>query len=569
MSSIDWIVTLATLGIIIVYGIWKSRKTKTLETYLLADRSLPWYHVTLSVMATQASAITFLSAPGQAYTDGMRFIQFYFGLPLATIILCVAFVPIFHKMKVFTAYQYLEERFDGKTRTLTAFLFLLQRGLSTGITIYAPAIVMSQILHISINLTIVMNAILVILYTVYGGTKAVSYTQLLQMVVIFSGLFLAGYLVVHNLPNNIGLSEALDIAGIAGRTKVLDTQFDPANKFNLWSGLIGGLFLQLSYFGTDQSQVGRYLTGRSINESRLGLFVNGLVKIPMQFFILMLGALVFSFYHFTQPPVFFNEHALEIVKSGHLKTNAELIQTQFNEINALRLEHAKGYIEAQRSANSDVASVCKQLIQQDNQQIDTLRKQFVSLLKAEDPKADQNDSNFVFLYFVTHELPKGVIGLLIAVIFLAAMGSTASGLNSLASSTMVDFVQKYRPTNQSEVAKVNTTRWLTVAWGLFCMCVAFYASKVGNLIEAVNVLGSLFYGVILGIFLTAFVFKKIKGTGVFYAALISEVLVIGLWYFQVTAFLWLNLIGCVAVMLLALVFELTANQALQPSKPLD
>lgn len=556
MSSIDWIVTLFTLVSIIVYGIWKSRKTKTLETYLLADRSLPWYHVTLSVMATQASAITFLSAPGQAYSDGMRFIQFYFGLPLATIILCAAFVPIFHQMKVFTAYQYLEERFDGKTRRLTALLFLLQRGLSTGITIYAPAIVLSQILHIPVNLTIVLNAILVIVYTVYGGTKAVSYTQVLQMLIIFSGLLLAGYLVVHKLPMDIGLSEALDIAGIAGRTKSLDTHFDPNNKFNLWSGLIGGLFLQLSYFGTDQSQVGRYLTGRSVNESRLGLFVNGIVKIPMQFSILMIGALVFSFYHFTAPPVFFNQHALETVDSGPLKINSQLIQSQFNDVNLLRHQHAKGFIEAQRNGNKDVEVVCRGLIKEDNRQLDTLRKQFVTLLKKESPTADLNDSNYVFLYFVTHELPRGVVGLLIAVIFLAAMGSTASGLNSLASSTMVDFVQKYTSADQQEMAKVATTRWLTVAWGVFCMCVAFFASKVGNLIEAVNILGSLFYGVILGIFLTAFLFKKIKGGSVFYAAIAAEISVVLMWYFNLTAFLWLNLIGCILVMVLTLALEL-------------
>ena len=569
MSAIDWIVTLFTLMGIIVYGIWKSRKTKTLETYLLADRSLPWYHVTLSVMATQASAITFLSAPGQAYADGMRFIQFYFGLPLATIILCAAFVPIFHQMKVFTAYQYLEDRFDGKTRRLTAFLFLLQRGLSTGITIYAPAIVMSQILHIPVNLTIVLNAVLVIVYTVYGGTKAVSYTQVLQMLIIFSGLFLAGYLVVHKLPMDIGLSEALDIAGIAGRTKSLDMHFDPNNKFNLWSGLIGGLFLQLSYFGTDQSQVGRYLTGRSVNESRLGLFVNGIVKIPMQFSILMIGALVFSFYHFTAPPVFFNEHAIETVDAGHLKINSQLIQAEFKEVNTLRELHTKSFIEAQRNGNSDVEQVCKGLIKEDNRQLDTLRKQFVSLLKKEAPTADLNDSNYVFLYFVIHELPRGVVGLLIAVIFLAAMGSTASGLNSLASSTMIDFVQKHARADEKEASKVTTTRWLTVAWGAFCMCIAFYASKVGNLIEAVNILGSLFYGVILGIFLTAFLYKKIKGGSVFYAAIIAEISVVAMWYFNLTAFLWLNLIGCLLVMALALMLSKFEDLSLKHSNSSD
>jgi len=518
-------------------------------------------------MATQASAITFLSAPGQAYSDGMRFVQFYFGLPLATIVLCVAFVPAFCKLRVFTAYEYLETRFDAKTRSLTAFLFLLQRGLSTGITIYAPALVMSHILSIPVQYTIVFNAFIVILYTMYGGTKAVSYTQLLQMIIVFSGLFLAAYLVIHQMPFDINFSETLDLAGISGRTQALDLKFDPDNKYNIWSGLIGGFFLQLSYFGTDQSQVGRYLTGSSIHESRLGLFVNGIVKIPMQFFILLIGVLVFSFYHFVQPPIFFNQHAIQAIHASSFDAPATELETKFTEIAKHRAIHAKEYILQRRNNQEELAENNRVLLISDTQRMDSLRKRYVSLLNSQNNLIENNDSNYIFLHFVTTELPKGVVGLLIAIIFLAAMGSTASGLNALASSTMVDFVKRYGPSNHSERKQINTTRVLTIAWGVFCMFVAFYAGKVGNLIEAVNILGSLFYGVILGIFITAFVFKHIRGSMVFYAAILAEIAVIALWYFEVTAFLWLNVAGCLIVLFMALVLQSIHKIATKLSGP--
>ncbi len=555
MSNIDWIVLIVTLLGIILYGIWKSRGTKNIEGYLLADRKLPWYHVGLSVMATQASAITFLSAPGQAYSDGMRFIQFYFGLPLAMVVLCITFIPMFSKLNVYTAYEFLEKRFDSKTRTLTAFLFLLQRGLSTGITIYAPAIILSTILNIDITYTILFNGLLVITYTVYGGTKAVSYTQMLQMGIIFSGLILAAFMVVYLLPANVGFIDALHIAGKMNKLNTIDFNFDLNNRYNIWSGIIGGFFLQLSYFGTDQSQVGRYLTGSSITQSRLGLIMNGLLKIPMQFFILMIGALVFTFYQFNQPPIFFNKTEVTKIENSKHKEVFETINEQYNKVSEEKKVLANDLLAAMKANDEDAVI----RIQKDLLNNDELAKEFkkaaTDLMLYNDPKTDVNDTNFVFLTFVTKQLPVGIVGILIAVIFLAAMGSTASGLNSLASTTIVDFYKRIFKEQKSEKFYLNASRFATVGWGIFCIITAFYASKLGNLIEAVNILGSLFYGTILGIFLVAFYMKTIQGKAVFYAALVAEAFIVYAWYINLTAFLWLNVIGCIFVMILAFIFE--------------
>jgi SSS family transporter len=552
MSPVDWIVLGITLFFIIIYGMWKSRDTKNIEGYLLAERKLPWYHVGLSVMATQASAITFLSAPGQGYTDGLRFVQFYFGLPLAMIVLCVAFVPRFHTLNVYTAYEYLEKRFDNRTRTFTALLFLLQRGLSTGVTIYAPAIILSTILHVSIVYTILFNGVLVIIYTVYGGTRAVSYTQVLQMTVIFSSLFLAGWLVVHLLPPEVSFTDALHIAGKMDKLNALDTTFDLDNRYNIWSGLIGGFFLQLSYFGTDQSQVGRYLTGSSVSQSRLGLIMNGFVKIPMQFFILLIGTMVFTFYQFHQAPLFFNE--TELTKIEH-NPHYQVLVT----------ENKILFTEKQKTVNELLSS----LHNNDERQIEALRiklheaekkqqvlkKKVVELLEQNDAKSDLNDSNYIFLHFVTKQMPVGIVGLLMAVIFLAAMGSTASGMNSLASATVVDLYKRVYKKNDESIDYLRASRIATVYWGIFCIGVAFFASRLGNLIEAVNILGSLFYGTILGIFMVAFFFKKIGGEAVFFAALTAEVFVVAAWLFKLSAFLWLNVIGCVLVVIFALLLQ--------------
>ncbi|MBL7889200.1 MAG: sodium:solute symporter [Bacteroidia bacterium] len=559
MSIIDWIVLLTTLLLIVLYGVWKSRGAKNIEGYLLADRQLPWYHVGLSVMATQASAITFLSAPGQAYSDGLRFVQFYFGLPLAMVVLCITFIPIFHKLNVYTAYEYLEKRFDNKTRTLTAFLFLLQRGLSTGITIYAPAIVLSSILHVNITYTILFNGFLVIIYTVYGGTKAVSYTQLLQMSIIFAGLFLAAFMVVHLLPENVGFVDALHIAGKMEKLNAIDTTFDLNNRYNIWSGIIGGFFLQLSYFGTDQSQVGRYLTGSSVTQSRLGLVMNGLVKIPMQFFILLIGTLVFAFYQFYQPPVFFNKVELEKVRSSSYAQEYKRLEDAYVLLHSEKKKTVEELVVSIQNNEEEQVPEIKERLSSFTKEDKEIRKELTALMLKNDPQADTNDTNYVFLHFVTEQLPVGVIGLLIAIIFLASMGSTASGLNSLASTTVVDFYKRIFKKTESDKKYLSASRWSTVAWGIFCVIVALYASKLGNLIEAVNILGSLFYGTILGIFLVAFYLKKISGTAVFIAALIAEAFIVYAWMVDLTAFLWLNVIGCLAVMLFALIIQQLLN----------
>ena len=557
MATLDWIVLVVTLFIIVAYGVWKSRHTKNIQGYLLADKRLPWYHVGLSVMATQASAITFLSAPGQAFTDGVRFVQFYFGLPLAMIVLCITFVPKFHKLNVYTAYEYLESRFDHRTRLLTAFLFLVQRGISTGITIYAPALVLSTILHLPVSYTCVMMSLLVIFYTVFGGTKAVSYTQMLQMVIIFSGLFLAAGLIIAMLPKEIGVIDALKVAGKMGRLNAIDTHFDLNNRYNIWSGVIGGFFLQLSYFGTDQSQVGRYLTGSSVAQSRLGLVMNGLVKIPMQFFILMIGALVFSFYQFEKAPLFFNEVEITRLEQSEQKNELNNLQQRYDLLQTEKQNHVASLVKAQKTNDDVGVTNTTQLVLHSQRQMDSVRNDLKSLMKRNNTLAESDDGNYIFLYFVMHYLPRGIVGLLIAIIFLAAMGSTASGLNSLASTTVVDFYKKLRPKERTEKRELNASRGATIAWGVFCMVVALYAGQMGNLIEAVNILGSLFYGTILGIFLVAFYMKSVKSNAVLLAACITEVFVVVSWLREWTSFLWLNLIGCVLLMALAWVFEKT------------
>ncbi|MFY9310052.1 MAG: sodium:solute symporter [Bacteroidia bacterium] len=555
MSTVDWLVLGITLLSVVAYGIFKSRGTKSINSFLLADRQLPWYHVGLSVMATQASAITFLSAPGQGYSDGLRFVQFYFGLPLAMIVLCITFIPIFHRLNVYTAYEYLEKRFDTKTRTLTAILFLVQRGVSTGITIYAPAIVLSTILNIDISYTTVFTGGVVIVYTVYGGTKAVSYTQLLQMFIIFTGLFLAAYMVVHLLPQNVGFTDALHIAGKMGKTNAIDTTFDLNNKYNIWSGIIGGFFLQLSYFGTDQSQVGRYLTGKSIAQSRLGLIMNALVKIPMQFFILLIGVLVFTFYQFHAPPVFFNKVEVNQVEKGKGKDELKVLEESHKELHSQKLIHVNALVDAMHNNDKSAESAIAVKLQELGKKEKEIRNSVVELIKKESKAADTNDTNYIFLNFVTTYLPRGLIGLLIAIIFLASMGSMASGLSSLASTTVVDVYKRLINKNASDTDCFNASRYTTVGWGVFCILVALYAGKQGNLIEVVNILGSLFYGTILGVFVVAFYLKQVGAKAVFYAAIVTECIVIIAWLMDLTAFLWLNVIGCLLVMLLSMAFQ--------------
>ncbi|RFZ81441.1 sodium:solute symporter [Mucilaginibacter terrenus] len=564
MSSADWIVLGFTLLAIVLYGVWKGGGNRNIDQYL-GSRSLPWYHVGLSVMATQASAITFLSAPGQAYSDGMRFVQFYFGLPLAMIVLCVTFVPIFHKLKVYTAYEYLEQRFDLKTRVLTSTLFLIQRGLSTGITIYAPSIVLSGILHLNITYTTLFIGLLVLFYTVYGGSKAVSYTQLIQMSIIFAGIFLAAVFVVMLMPGDIGFARSIKLAGYAGRMNVIDWKFDPDNRYNIWSGLIGGFFLQLSYFGTDQSQVGRYLTGCNVGQSRMGLIMNGLLKIPMQFLILLVGVLVFSFYQFNRPPVFFNNYEEEQVKKSAYAGDYNKLEHQYNVLFVQRKASAIQFDKAIKTDDQQLINTAKSRMKLADVQMNKVRTNAIAVIKKNNSNADVNDTNYVFLTFVTHYLPRGLVGLLIAVIFLASMGSTASGLNSLASTTVVDIYKRIINPTASDRNYVMASRLATVFWGLVCIVMALYAGKIGNLLEAVNQLGSYIYGTILGVFVVAFYLKSIKSTPVFIAAVLTEAIICVMGYYNVVAYLWLNAIGCIGVIILASLLNLFIRE--NPTSP--
>jgi SSS family solute:Na+ symporter len=533
MSNLDWIILIATLSGIIIYGMYKSRTTKNLDGYFLSNRSMPWYLVLLSIMGTQASAITFISAPGQAYTDGMRFVQYYFGLPLAMIVICIFFAPVFRKLKVYTAYEFLENRFDVKTRTLTSGLFLLSRGLSTGISIYAPSIILSSLLGWNIYYTNLVMGGLLIIYTMSGGAKAVAYTQQLQLIIIIGGMFLAGYLVVRLMPANIGFTDALKLAGGQGKMNIITTgvtnnHFDWKDKYNIWSGVIGGFFLALSYFGTDQSQVGRYLTAKSDKESKVGLLMNGLVKVPMQFLILLVGVLVFSFYQYHKAPIYFDESKIVAAKKTPYKD---------------------ALVELEQKYTTDIAK-------QDVQELNELRTQYKTILKKALPGDDANDTNYIFLRFVVDNLPKGLVGLLIAVIFLAAWGSIAAALNSLASCTVVDFHKKFINKDCTEQKDYNISRWYTFGWGVFCIIVAMFAYNLGNsLIEAVNILGSLFYGVILGIFLVAFWIKHVRGNAVFIAAVISEILIFLIYALNIISFLWLNVIGAFLVIVLSLLLQ--------------
>ncbi|HMR18685.1 MAG TPA: sodium:solute symporter [Sphingobacterium sp.] len=555
MSTIDWIVLFITLLCIVLYGIYKSKNIKNIDGYLLGNRSLPWYTVGLSVMATQASAITFLSAPGLAYSSGMSFVQFYFGLPLAMIILCITFVPIFRRLKVFTAYEFLEKRFDVKTRAFTAFLFLIQRGISTGITIFAPSIILSTILHIDVVYTTLVIGSLVVLYTAYGGTKAVSYTQLLQMGIIFSGLLAAGFMVIHLLPEKIGFQEALHIAGKSGKTNAIDFKLDLNNQYTVWTGLIGGLFLQLSYFGTDQSQVGRYLTGSSIRQSRIGLLMNGLLKVPMQFCILLIGILVFAYYQYNPPPLFFNSlETKKLAKSVYNDDYQAILKVQQNLSQQKKAVIYDLTASLERGDEGQI-NIDREKLVALNAKADTLRHEVISLIKQNNPNAETNDNNYIFLAFVTSTFPKGLIGLLIAIIMLASMGATASAINSLASTTVIDIYKRFVNKNASEKRYLAASRICTLGWGFFTVIIALYANKLGNLLEAVNILGSLFYGTILGIFLVAFYVRSVGGKAVFWAALISEILVIWIWTLDVVAFLWLNLIGCALVVIIGILLQ--------------
>lgn len=567
MKSLDWIVLVVTLAGIVLYGLYKSRTSKNLEGYFLSNRSMSWYLVLLSIMGTQASAITFLSAPGQAFTDGMRFVQYYFGLPLAMIVISISFVPIFNKLKVFTAYEFLEQRFDIKTRTFTSAMFLLSRGFSTGISVYAPSIILSSLLGWDIFWTNIFMGGLLIIYTVSGGAKAVAYTQQLQLIIIFTAMFIAGYYIVHNMPADVSFTDALKVSGASGKLNVITTGigengFEWKDRFNIINGLIGGFFLSLSYFGTDQSQVGRYLTAKDNTESKLGLLMNGLVKVPMQFLILLLGALLFTYYQFNSGPIFFNSAVNEKVYETKYGDSLKIVENEFTLLNAQQAKISAAYLNAKDNVPA-ITALLKDSLNKTNSKIDVIRNDYKRLLKKADPSLDTNDTNYIFLRFVVDTLPAGLVGLLIAVIFLASWGSIAAALNSLASCTMIDFYcrfKRHQPhvkrSDIEELNHYNLSKWFTLGWGIFCIVVAEFSTNMGSLIQAVNEYGSLFYGVILGIFLVAFYMKKINGNPVFYGAIIGEVLVVTLYILDKSGiigfgFLWLNVVGALAVVLLS------------------
>ena len=568
MSLLDWIVLIVTLVGIILYGLYKSRSEKNLESYFLMNRSSSWYLILLSIIGTQASAVTFLSAPGQAYTDGMRFVQYYFGLPLAMVVLCITFVPVFHRLKLFTAYEFLEKRFDGKTRTFTSLLFLLQRGLSTGISISAPSIILSSLLGWNILWTNILMGGLLIIYTFTGGVKSVAYTQQIQIVIIFAGMFIVGYMVVHLLPGNMGLSDALHIGGKAGKLNVITSGRDEHgfqwnDRYNIWSGIIGGFFLQLSYFGTDQSQVGRYLTASSTRESRLSLLLNGLIKIPMQFGILLLGVLVFSYYQFAREPLFFNQTQLDLLAKTKYADSLKIVMKDYDALQNQKIA------QMNPESGTHLENQMQQglTMQYDQKKQTEYRMTIQRWLKDKDVKGDSNDTNYIFLRFVLDHLPKGLIGLLIAVIFLSAWGSIAASLNSLSSATINDIHKRSVKVPLSQEIEYHYSQLYTLLWGIFCVIVAQLAYNIGNsLIEAVNVLGSLFYGVILGIFLVAFYLKKVSATPVFISAVIVELFVVSIHILNQKeivniSFLWLNAIGALGVILMSLLLESVKRKA--------
>jgi len=572
MSTIDWIVLSITLLSIISYGLYKSKSTKDLDGYFRGNRSMPWYLVLLSIMGTQASAITFLSAPGQAYTDGMRFVQYYFGLPLAMIVICIAFVPVFHRLNVYTAYEYLENRFDLRTRTLTSFLFLISRGLSTGISIYAPSIILSSLFGWNIYLTNVVMGGFLIVYTVSGGAKAVAYTQQLQFVIIFIGMFLAAYMVVHMLPEQVSFTDALRISGKMEKLNVITTgfesgSFDWSDKYNLVSGLIGGFFLALSYFGTDQSQVGRYLTAKSMKQSRIGLLMNGMVKIPMQFLILLIGALVFSFYLFNRAPLFFNDVSLSSLRnSAKYADSLQFIEQEYAILSDLKQDALQTYVAKMDNSSAHEQDLALGNLKELQRKGDGMRLKVKSWISSDVVGGDSNDTNYIFLRFVTDYLPKGLVGLLIAIIFIAAWGSIAAALNALASSTLIDIHKRLSDEDMNEAKAYRLSRLYSFLWGVFCIFVACFAYNLGNsLIEAVNILGSLFYGIILGIFLTAFYLKKVKGKAIFLSIVIAQLSVFLLYAYTPISFLWYNVIGCFLVMLFALLFEFLSRKNIAKS----
>ena len=561
MQLLDWIILFSTLLFIVTYGIIKTRKSANIDDYILGNKETRWWTVGISVMATQASAITFLSTPGQAFNDGMGFVQFYFGLPLAMIVICFTFIPIYNKLKIYTAYEYLEQRFDLKTRSLAAILFLIQRGLGTGLTIYAPAIILSTILGWNLNLLIFIIGFLVIIYTVSGGTKAVNVTQKQQMFVIFLGMLIAFFIILQLLPKDISFTNALQIAGANGKMEIVNFSFDPKIKYTFWSGIAGGFFLSLAYFGTDQSQVGRYLSGKSDKESQMGLIMNGFLKIPMQFFILLTGVMVFVFFQFHSAPLHFNPNNNKLVESSTYATEYKKLQVELNALSNKKKSINLKYIQ-NLNTNNDNNNVKKSIVIIGNQEKE-LRTQAKEIIKKVDSKSETNDKDYVFIYFILNYLPKGLIGLLLAVILSAAMSSSASGLSALGSTMAIDIYKRNLKEEKTEKHYLNATKFFTFFWGIIAIGFACLSSLFDNLIQLVNIVGSIFYGTVLGIFLVGFYIKSVRGNAIFISGCISQITIIFIYYFAIhihpgnekLSYLWLNFIGAMLTVILALIIQ--------------
>lgn len=562
MQQLDWIILSATLLFIVFYGVYKTKGSKNVQDYILGNKETNWFTVGISVMATQASAITFLSTPGQAYHDGMGFVQFYFGLPIAMVVICFTFIPIYHRLKVYTAYEYLEQRFDLKTRSLASILFLIQRGLGTGLTIYAPAIILSTLLGWNLTLMIIVIGILVIIYTFSGGTKAVNVTQKQQMFVIMSGMFITFFLILHLLPNDMTFSNALHIAGANDKMNILDFSFDPESRYTFWSGITGGFFLMLSYFGTDQSQVGRYLSGKSVKESQMGLIMNGFLKVPMQFFILLTGVMVFVFFQFNPVPLNFNPNNKIAINKSKYKAEYEVLEKKLVKLSEEKKEINLIYID-HLNQNYDNPILRKELVGISNKE-NELRDEAREIISKADSKAETNDKDYVFIHFILNYLPQGLIGLLLAVILSAAMSSTASGLNALAATTAVDLYKRNVKGEKSEKHYVNATKYFTLLWGIIAILFACVGTLFENLIQLVNIVGSIFYGTVLGIFLVGFYVKYIKANAMFWSAFISQVIICFIYYFAIhiypagqekLGYLWLNFIGAMQTLILAILLQ--------------
>jgi len=558
MQLFDWIVLIVTLLFIVGYGSWKTKGSKNVEDFILGNNETPWYTVGLSVMATQASAITFLSTPGQAYHDGMGFVQFYFGLPIAMIVICLTFIPLYHKNKVFTAYEFLEKRFDVKTRSLAAILFLVQRGLGTGLTIYAPAIILSALLGWNLTGMNIIIGVLVIIYTFSGGTKAVNVTQKQQMFVIMSGMLITFFLILHYLPNDMTFTSALHIAGANDKMNIVDFSFDPEEKYTFWSGITGGFFLALAYFGTDQSQVGRYLSGKSVKESQMGLIMNGLLKVPMQFFILLTGVMVFVFFQFNPVPLNFNPNNKIVIEKSAYKEEYHTLEKKLDKLSEDKKVINLLYID-QLNQDYDNPILRKELVNLSNKEKD-LRDRAKEIISKADSNSETNDKDYVFFHFILHYLPKGLIGLLLAVILSAAMSSTASGLTALASTTAIDIYKRNLKTEKSEKHYLNATKFFTLFWGIVAILFACVGTLFENLIQLVNIIGSIFYGTVLGIFLVGFYLKRVQAKPMFISAIISQLTIFVIYYYMIYSqeklgYLWLNFIGAILTIVLSLVMQ--------------